>query len=81
MGTPTCDTLNHVERRYRDVLDTVNWLKNGSGGAPAAPPQRGGLGDNLFTSSVIALDADTGKIKWHYQFTPHDEFARCRSAI
>src|SRR6185312_12599256 len=24
--------------------------------------------------SVVALDADTGKLKWHYQFTPHDEF-------
>ena len=32
------------------------------------------LGDNLYTSSVIALDADTGKLKWHYQFSPHDEF-------
>jgi alcohol dehydrogenase (cytochrome c) len=32
------------------------------------------LGDNLYTSSVIALDADTGKLKWYYQFTPHDEF-------
>jgi alcohol dehydrogenase (cytochrome c) len=32
------------------------------------------LGDNLYTSSVIALDADTGKLRWHYQFTPHDEF-------
>jgi alcohol dehydrogenase (cytochrome c) len=32
------------------------------------------MGDNLYTSSVIALDADTGKLKWHYQFTPHDEF-------
>ena len=31
-------------------------------------------GDNLYTVSVIALDADTGKLKWHYQFTPHDEF-------
>ena len=32
------------------------------------------LGDNLYTSSVVALDADTGKLKWHYQFSPHDEF-------
>jgi alcohol dehydrogenase (cytochrome c) len=32
------------------------------------------LGDNLYTSSVIALDADTGKLKWYYQFSPHDEF-------
>src|SRR6516225_9964132 len=31
-------------------------------------------GDNLYSSSVIALDADTGKLKWHYQFSPHNEF-------
>lgn len=29
-------------------------------------------GDNLYTDSAIALDADTGKLKWHYQFVPHD---------
>lgn len=29
-------------------------------------------GDDLYTSSVVALDADTGKLKWHFQFTPHD---------
>lgn len=29
-----------------------------------------GKGDNLFLSSVVALDADTGKYKWHYQGTP-----------
>ena len=29
-------------------------------------------GDNLYTCSLVALDADTGTIKWHYQFTPHD---------
>ena len=32
------------------------------------------VGDNLYSDSVVALDADTGKLKWHYQFTPHDEF-------
>jgi len=32
------------------------------------------LGDNLYTDSVIALDADTGQLKWYYQFSPHDEF-------
>jgi alcohol dehydrogenase (cytochrome c) len=31
-------------------------------------------GDNLYTDSAVALDPDTGKLKWHYQFTPHDEF-------
>jgi alcohol dehydrogenase (cytochrome c) len=30
------------------------------------------LGDNLYTDSVIALDAKTGALKWYYQFTPHD---------
>jgi alcohol dehydrogenase (cytochrome c) len=30
-------------------------------------------GDNLFTNSVIALHATTGKLAWHFQFTPHDE--------
>ena len=29
-------------------------------------------GDNLYTSSVLALDPDTGKMKWHFQYTPHD---------
>lgn len=29
-------------------------------------------GDNLYTASIVAVDADTGKLKWHYQFTPHD---------
>ncbi len=29
-------------------------------------------GDNLYTDSVVALDADTGRLRWHYQFTPHD---------
>jgi alcohol dehydrogenase (cytochrome c) len=31
-------------------------------------------GDNLYSDSVVALDPDTGKLRWHYQFTPHDEF-------
>jgi alcohol dehydrogenase (cytochrome c) len=29
-------------------------------------------GDNLYSNSLVALDADTGELKWHYQFTPHD---------
>src|SRR4029434_7410800 len=31
------------------------------------------IGDNLYSDSVVALDADTGALKWHYQFTPHDD--------
>jgi alcohol dehydrogenase (cytochrome c) len=29
-------------------------------------------GDNLYSCSLVVLDADTGKLRWHYQFTPHD---------
>lgn len=29
-------------------------------------------GDNLYTDAVVAIDADTGKLRWYYQFTPHD---------
>jgi len=29
-------------------------------------------GDNLYSTSLVALDADTGTLRWHYQFTPHD---------
>jgi len=29
-------------------------------------------GDNLYSDSLLALDADTGKLKWYFQFTPHD---------
>jgi alcohol dehydrogenase (cytochrome c) len=31
-------------------------------------------GDNLYTSSVIALDPDTGQLQWHFQFVPHDTY-------
>lgn len=31
-------------------------------------------GDNLYTDSVIALDPDTGRLKWHFQFTPNDTY-------
>jgi alcohol dehydrogenase (cytochrome c) len=29
-------------------------------------------GDNLYSTSLVALNADTGQLRWHYQFTPHD---------
>ena len=31
------------------------------------------LGDNLYSNCVVALDADSGELRWFYQFTPHDE--------
>jgi alcohol dehydrogenase (cytochrome c) len=56
---------------YDPELNLIYW-----GIGNASPDWNGSVreGDNLYTSSVVALDADTGKLKWHYQFTPHDEF-------
>ena len=31
-------------------------------------------GDNLYSDSVVALDVDTGELKWHFQFTPNDPY-------
>ena len=31
-------------------------------------------GDNLYSCSIVALDLKTGKLKWHFQTTPHDEW-------
>jgi alcohol dehydrogenase (cytochrome c) len=31
-------------------------------------------GDNLFTNSIVALDPDTGELKWYFQTTPHDQW-------
>ena len=55
---------------YDPELDTLYWPV----GNPAAMTDRSvrGDGDNLFTDSVVALDPDTGRRKWHYQFTPND---------
>jgi alcohol dehydrogenase (cytochrome c) len=50
-------------------LNTLYWMT----GNPA-PDWNGDLrpGDNLYTCAVLALDPDTGEIKWHFQYTPHD---------
>lgn len=44
----------------------------GNAGPDWNPYQR--PGDNLYTDSVVALDADTGTLRWHYQFTPNDRY-------
>jgi alcohol dehydrogenase (cytochrome c) len=31
-------------------------------------------GDNLYAESVVALNADTGRLRWHFQFTPHSPY-------
>ena len=55
---------------YDAELNLVYWAV----GNPAPEFDRISRGemDNLFTNSVVALDAETGKMKWHYQFTPDD---------
>jgi alcohol dehydrogenase (cytochrome c) len=48
-----------------------NLLYYGTGNpAPWIPDLR--KGDNLYANSVIALDADSGKLKWHFQFVPNE---------
>jgi alcohol dehydrogenase (cytochrome c) len=44
----------------------------GNPGPDWNPDQR--PGDNLYTDSVVALDPDTGALKWHFQFTPNDGY-------
>lgn len=54
---------------YDAALDTLYWAV----GNPC-PDYDGDerKGDNLYTSSVVALESKTGRLKWHFQFTPHD---------
>ncbi len=54
---------------YDPDSDTLYWGIGNPG-----PDLNGDVrkGDNLFSCSVVALDASTGKRKWHFQFTPHD---------
>ncbi len=54
---------------YDPKLDLVYWAI-GNPCPDIAGEER--LGDNLYTSSVVALSASTGTLKWYYQFTPHD---------
>jgi alcohol dehydrogenase (cytochrome c) len=56
---------------YDPQLDIVYW-PTGNPGPDYNGQERGG--DNLYSCSVLALDAKTGKLRWYYQFTPHDVF-------
>ncbi|HEX6464928.1 MAG TPA: PQQ-binding-like beta-propeller repeat protein, partial [Vicinamibacterales bacterium] len=63
-GAPTWFTGS-----YDSELDTVYW--------PTGNPSKEyngdhRKGDNLYSDSILALDRKTGRLKWHYQFTPHD---------
>lgn len=54
---------------YDAKLNTVFWTTSN-----AAPDFVGDSrpGDDLYTASVLALNPDTGELKWYFQFTPHD---------
>jgi alcohol dehydrogenase (cytochrome c) len=55
---------------YDQDTQTVYWGVGNPGPFNAA----GRPGDNLYTCSVLAMDPRTGKIKWHYQFSPNNPF-------
>jgi alcohol dehydrogenase (cytochrome c) len=56
---------------YDPELNLTYWGV-GNPGPDFNPAQR--PGDNLYTNSVVALDADTGALRWHFQFTPNDAY-------
>ncbi len=58
-----------VTGAYDPALNLVYW-GTGNPGPDWNGDARGG--DNLYTCSFVALDGDTGKLRWHFQFTPHD---------
>jgi alcohol dehydrogenase (cytochrome c) len=59
-----------VPGTFDPSLDLLYW-----GVGNPSPDFQGDVrpGDNLYTNSVIALHASTGKLAWYFQFTPHDE--------
>lgn len=59
-----------VTGSYDPELDLVFWGTGNAG--PWNPTMR--KGRNLYTSSVLAIRPETGKVVWYYQFTPHDMF-------
>jgi alcohol dehydrogenase (cytochrome c) len=54
---------------YDPELNQLYWTTGNPSPAQNATPRSG---DNLYTCSVLSLDPDTGKLIWHYQFTPND---------
>lgn len=56
---------------YDSELNTLYWTTSN-----AAPDfvDDSRPGDDLYTACVLAIDADTGAMKWYFQFTPHDLF-------
>lgn len=55
---------------YDPVTNTAFWT---TGNPSPSNRGEGRAGDNLYSNCLLALDPDTGKLKWHFQFTKHDE--------
>jgi len=55
---------------YDPATNTTFWT---TGNPSPSNRGEGRAGDNLYSNSLLALDPDTGKLKWHFQFTKHDE--------
>jgi alcohol dehydrogenase (cytochrome c) len=55
---------------YDPATNTTFWT---TGNPSPSNRGEGRAGDNLYSNSLLALDPDTGKLKWHFQFTQHDE--------
>ena len=56
---------------YDPNLNTLYWTTSNPAPDFDGTPRPG---DDLYTDCVLALDPDTGKLKWYFQFTPHDLF-------
>ena len=58
-----------VTGTYDAALDTLYWTTGNPG-----PDYNGDVrpGDNLYSCCVLAIDPNAGKLKWHFQFSPHD---------
>jgi alcohol dehydrogenase (cytochrome c) len=50
----------------------LNLIYFGTGNPQPVIAHKGRMGDNLFTECIIALNADTGKMAWYFQSSPHD---------
>ena len=55
---------------YDPATNTTFWT---TGNPSPSNRGEGRAGDNLYSNSLLALDPETGKLKWHFQFTQHDE--------
>lgn len=72
---PDADSASHggggtwMPGSYDPELKTLYW---GTGNANPVYAGQGRMGDNLYTASLVALDVETGKLKWHFQAMPHD---------